>query len=201
MDGTSDFGIGLWPAIVLAIGWAYLLVSEERRKHNNGRPTLAPASETSKAIADLRSPIMPSPASRARQTFDEPQFLREASAAYEFILTRYAAGDMQQLANLLEPEVLAAFSAEDARRASAGETMALEFVALDSSEIVDSDFDDTMATIRVKFKSELFLSEDRIAAGGGTAATTFLRAIDIWTFHREYSSASSVWMLAATDSE
>jgi predicted lipid-binding transport protein (Tim44 family) len=78
--------------------------------------------------------------------------------------------------------------------------MALEFVALDSTEIVDREFDDTTATIRVKFKSELFLSEGQ-TDDKEAAAATLLRAIDIWTFRRKHSSASPVWMLAATDSE
>jgi predicted lipid-binding transport protein (Tim44 family) len=199
MDGTSDFSVGLWPAIVLAIGWAYFLVSEERRKHNSGGTSSAPVSGTSKAIAELRSSSRSSPASRARPTFDETLFLQQAGAAYEFILTRYAAGDMEKLAGLLEAEVLAAFSAETERRASAGEVMALEFVALDSTEIVDREFDDTTATIRVKFKSEIFLSEGQ-TDDKEAAAATLLRAIDIWTFRREHSSASPVWMLAATDS-
>ena len=106
---------------------------------------------------------------------------------------------MEKLAGLLEAEVLAAFSAETERRASAGEVMALEFVALDSTEIVDREFDDTTATIRVKFKSEIFLSEGQ-TDDKEAAAATLLRAIDIWTFRREHSSASPVWMLAATDS-
>jgi predicted lipid-binding transport protein (Tim44 family) len=199
MDGTSDFSVGLWPAIVLAIGWAYFLVSEERRKHNSGGTSSAPVSGTSKAIAELRSSSRSSPASRARPTFDETLFLQQASAAYEFILTRYAAGDMEKLVGLLEAEVLAAFSAETERRASAGEVMTLEFVALDSTEIVDREFDDITATIRVKFKSELFLSEGQ-TDDKEAAAATLLRAIDIWTFRREHSSASPVWMLAATDS-
>jgi predicted lipid-binding transport protein (Tim44 family) len=199
MDGTSDFSVGLWPAIVLAVGWAYFLVSEERRKHNSGGTSSAPVSGTSKAIAELRSSSRSSPASRARPTFDETLFLQQAGAAYEFILTRYAAGDMEKLAGLLEAEVLAAFSAETERRASAGEVMALEFVALDSTEIVDREFDDTTATIRVKFKSEIFLSEGQ-TDDKEAAAATLLRAIDIWTFRREHSSASPVWMLAATDS-
>jgi predicted lipid-binding transport protein (Tim44 family) len=33
------------------------------------------------------------------------------------------------------------------------------------------------------------------------AATTLLRAVDIWTFRRAHSSKSPVWTLAATDTE
>lgn len=200
MDGTSDFSVGLWPTIMLAIGWAYFLVSEERRKHDSGGASSAPASGT-KAIAELRSSILPSPASLTGRTFDEALFLQRAGAAYEFILTRFAAGDMKGLAGLLEADVLAAFSAETARRASADEVMTLEFVGLESAEIVHRQFDETTATIRVKFESELFLSGVGQSDDEGTAAATLLRAIDIWTFRREHSSGSPVWMLAATDSE
>jgi predicted lipid-binding transport protein (Tim44 family) len=200
MDGTSEIGISLWPAIAVAIGWAYLLVFQELHKRNSG-DALGPASVTSRALAELRSSTLRAPAALAEQAFDETLFLQQAGVAYEFILTRYAAGDMEKLVGLLEPEVFEAFSAETAQRASAGETMALEFVALETCEIIDTDFDELDATIRVRFESELFLSEGSDAAGGDMAATTLLRAVDIWTFRRAHSSKSPVWTLAATDTE
>jgi predicted lipid-binding transport protein (Tim44 family) len=193
MDGTSETGISLWPAIAVAIGWAYLLVFQELHRRNSGGTSAKPTANTSKALAEIRSP--------AEQAFDAPLFLQQAGAAYEFILTRYAAGDMEKLAGLLDAEVFEAFSAETARRVSAGETMTLEFVALETCKIVDTEFDELEAAIRVRFESELFLSEGREAAEGDTTATTLLRAIDIWTFRREHSSNSPVWTLAATDSE
>jgi predicted lipid-binding transport protein (Tim44 family) len=177
----------------VAIGWAYLLVFQELHRRNSGGTSARPAAKTSKVLADLRS--------LAEQAFDAPLFLQQAGAAYEFILTRYAAGDMEKLAGLLDAEVFEAFSAETTRRVSAGETMTLEFVALETCKIVDAEFDELEAAIRVRFESELFLSEGREAAEGDTTATTLLRAIDIWTFRREHSSNSPVWTLAATDSE
>lgn len=200
MDGTSEIGINLWPAIAVAIGWVYLLVFQELHRHKGGGAPLAPAPATPKAPAEPRSSTSREPGP-TEQAFDEALFLQQAGAAYEFILTRYAAGDMERLSGLLDAEVFEAFSAETARRASAGETLALEFVALESCEIVDKEFDEAEATIRVRFGSELFLSEGQEATGGDTTATTLLRAVDIWTFRRERLSRSPVWKLVATDSE
>ncbi|MBN9066390.1 MAG: Tim44/TimA family putative adaptor protein [Rhizobiales bacterium] len=201
MDGTSEFGINLWPAIAIAIGWVYLLVFHELHKRDSGDMPDRPVSAASKAPAELRSSTLRRPASLAEQSFDETRFLDHAGAAYEFILARYAAGDMEKLSHLLDADVLEAFSAETARRAEAGETLALEFVGLESSRILDKRFGETEAAIRVRFESELFLSEGREPADGDATVTTLLRAVDIWTFRREYSSKSPVWTLAATDSE
>jgi len=200
MDGTSEIGIKLWPAIAVAVGWAYRLVFQELHGRNGSDASLGPASTTSKALAELRSSTLRTPAPLAGEAFDEARFLQQAGAAYEFILMRYAAGDMERLSELLDAEVLEAFSAEAARRASAGETMTLDFAALENCEIVDTEFGEVDATIRVKFESELFLSEGREAAGD-TTTITLLRAVDIWTFRRAYSSKSPVWKLAATDTE
>jgi predicted lipid-binding transport protein (Tim44 family) len=200
MEGTSELGINLWPAIAVAIGWVYLLVFQELHRRKGGDAPLAPAPTTPKALDELRSPASREPGP-AELAFDEALFLQQAGAAYEFILTRYAAGDMEGLSGLLDAEVFEAFSAETVRRASAGETLALEFVALESCEIVDKEFDEAEATIRVRFGSELFLSEGQEATGGDTTATTLLRAVDIWTFRRERLSRSPIWTLAATDSE
>lgn len=201
MEGVSEIGINLWPAIAVAIGWVYLLVFRGSHRRNCEDRPLGGAPATSQALAGLRSPTSREPGQPAEQAFDEALFLQQAGAAYEFILTRYAAGDMEGLSGLLDAEVFEAFSAEKARRASAGETLALEFVALESSEIVDTEFGEAEATIRVRFESELFLSEGQEAAGGDTTATTLLRTVDIWTFRRERLSQSPVWTLAATDSE
>lgn len=200
MDGTSEIGINLWPAIAVAIGWVYLLVFQELHRRNGEDRPLGPASKTSQALAELRSPTSREPGSPA-QAFDEALFLQRAGAAYEFILTRYAAGDMEKLSGLLDAEVFEAFTAETARRASAGETLTLEFVGLESSRILDKEFGDTEATIRVRFESELFLSEGQEVADTDTAATTLLRAVDIWTFRKERLSKSPIWTLAATDTE
>lgn len=212
MDGTSEIGINLWPAIAVAIGWVYLLVFQELHKRNgedkrnseegrNGKDRpLGPAPAASQTLAGLRPSTSREPGP-TEEAFDEALFLQQAGAAYEFILTRYAAGDMGKLSGLLDAEVFEAFSAETARRASAGETLALEFVALESSEIVGTEFDEAGATIRVRFESELFLSEGQEATGVDTTATTLLRAVDIWTFRRERLSRSPIWTLAATDSE
>jgi predicted lipid-binding transport protein (Tim44 family) len=200
MEGTSEAGINLWPAIAVAIGWVYLLVFQELHRGNGGDTPLGPAPVTSKALAELRTSTLRGPGSPA-QAFDEALFLQQAGAAYEFILARYAAGDMEKLSGLLDAEVFEAFSAETARRASTGETLTLEFVGLESSRILDKEFGETEAAIRVRFESELFLSEAREAVGGNTAATTLVRAVDIWTFRRERLSNSPVWMLAATDTE
>jgi predicted lipid-binding transport protein (Tim44 family) len=201
MDGSSETGINLWPAIAVAIGWAYLLVFQALHRRNSEDAPARPAFPASKALAELRSATLREQASPTEQVFDEELFLDQARAAYEFILTRYAAGDMENLAGLLDAEVFEAFSAETARRAAAGETLTLEFVGLESSRILDKEFGETETAIRVRFESELFLSEEKQAAGSGAAAATLLQAIDVWTFRRAHSSKSPVWTLVATDTE
>jgi predicted lipid-binding transport protein (Tim44 family) len=201
VNGEAEIGTSLWPAVALAIGWAYLLALQILQNRRGKDMPLAPASGTSKALAELRSSALRTPASLAERAFDEELFLEQAGVAYEFILTNYAAGDMERLAGLLEAEFFEAFSRETERRASANETMALELVALESSAILDREFAEKAATVRVRFESELFVSEGRHAPEGSTGAATLLRAIDIWTFRREHLSGSAVWTLSATDTE
>ncbi len=199
MTETTETGVSLAPVIFLAVYWAYLLVWHEWHKQH-GRDTLL--------SSGLPPPVAPSQAmspacnAAAGAAFNEAQFLGGAMRAYEFILKSYAAGRIDDLAPLLDPPVLEVFAREIERREANGRHLWLTFVALQQAEIVDTAFDELAAIVKVRFGSEIFVSERSNAADmPWQEAARLLQAVDLWTFRREHRSRAATWLLVATDTE
>jgi predicted lipid-binding transport protein (Tim44 family) len=133
-------------------------------------------------------------------SFTVPRFLDGARAAYEMIITAFAAGDEQTLKPLLARDVFEGFRRAIEERRRQGQTLELEFVGIDDARIIDGSLKGNIARLTVKFVSEVITAlkdrEGRVIEGDPGAVT---KVTDIWTFERDVTSADPNWTLVATE--
>jgi predicted lipid-binding transport protein (Tim44 family) len=136
----------------------------------------------------------------ADKNFDVKQFIAGARAAYEMIVTAYAAGDRRSLKNLLAREVYDGFDAVIREREARSETVETRFISIDSTEITNADLRGKVAQLTLRFVSQL-VSATRNRNGnvidGSPDAVT--KVTDVWTFAREVTSRDPNWNLIATE--
>jgi predicted lipid-binding transport protein (Tim44 family) len=136
----------------------------------------------------------------ADQTFDAKHFIAGARAAYEMIVTAFAAGDRKQLRDLLSREVFDGFDTAIGERESRNETAETRFVSIDASTITAAELRNRVAQITVRFVSKL-VSTTRDAAGAVVdgSAEKVTDVTDVWTFTRDTSSRDPNWKVVATE--
>lgn len=131
--------------------------------------------------------------------FDAAEFVSGAKAAYEMVVTAFAAGDKDTLRPLLSREVFNDFAGAIDDRAKRGETMETTFVGLRGTTITETQVNNRIAEVTVKFESEL-ISVTKDAQGHviGGHANSVDQVTDIWTFARDTRSRDPNWTLIAT---
>lgn len=138
----------------------------------------------------------------ADRSFDPDTFLTGARAAYEMIVTAFAAGDRDTLKALLSREVFDGFSGVIAEREKRGETITFTFVGIDRADIVEAGVSAGAAEVTVRFSSQMISvthSKDGAVVEGDAQKVAELT--DVWTFAREVRSSDPNWKLVATDAE
>jgi len=138
---------------------------------------------------------------RADPSFDPPQFLDGARAAFEIIVTAFANGDKDALQPLLSADVFQQFSGAIDERIAAKETLETRIIRLDEADIVEADLVRRTAQITVKLISQqinVTRAMDGSIVDGDPDHPT--EKTDYWTFGRETRSADPNWMLIATSS-
>jgi predicted lipid-binding transport protein (Tim44 family) len=131
--------------------------------------------------------------------FSVEAFISGAKAAYEMIVTAFAAGDRQTLSNLLDKDVYDNFVAAIAGRESRGETMTTHVVSIDAVMIDDAGMRNSSAQITLRFTSKLMsATHDKSGALIDGGLDKSIAMIDIWTFARDVSSRDPNWKLLAT---
>ncbi len=148
------------------------------------------------AEIDLR--IAPSglAALRARDpNFDAGRFLEGARAAYESIVTAFAAGDRAALRRLVAPQVLAGFEAVMAQRETEGREQKVEFTSTTRADLDNLDVTGDIARARVRFLAEL---RSRSKGPEGEAVDD-QRTAELWTFERKLTSKDPNWTLTRVD--
>ncbi len=139
------------------------------------------------AIGDADPSFMPKP------------FLEGAKAAYEMIVTAFAAGDRKTLRSLLDREVYEEFEQAIAERESAGHTVDLTFVGLPGIDITSAECDKKTAQITIRYKAEIVSAthdDSGSLVEGNTDQVVTIK--DEWTFARPIRSRDPNWKLVAT---
>ncbi len=170
------------------------------------RPQLA-VIEGGENIADFVDPE--SDAARALRQMKEAEpgwsirdFLEGAKAAYEMILMAYERGNVEEVRDLVDPEIYAAFREAVAEREARGLSVEAQFVGIRDASITDAWFDPESgeAEVTVSFTGELISTvrnaEGDIVEGSPTAIR---RQKDVWTFARKMGSSDPNWTLVSTD--
>ncbi len=132
--------------------------------------------------------------------FDVAQFLNGAQSAYRMTLEAFWKGDENVLADLVEADVLAAFSEAIEQRREAGQTLDNRLIRVDSAKIVDAQVHGREARITVRFDADIAaVTRD---ADGNVIAGSLSDAVethDVWTFARMLKSGDPNWKLVDTD--
>lgn len=189
------------------------VVSMPRRE----RETVAagPAPEDLQTDAEERIKSYPSvePAARAGLIeiarldpgFDPESFIRGAKQAYEMIVTAFAEGNRKLLRDLLSRDVYESFTRAITEREGRSDQVDQSFVGIDKADILESEVKSGIASITVRFVSQL-ISATRDKAGAIIAGDPqrIKEVTDIWTFSRDVSTAKARanpnWRLIATQS-
>jgi predicted lipid-binding transport protein (Tim44 family) len=132
-------------------------------------------------------------------TFMPKPFLEGAKAAYEMIVTAFAAGDRKTLKSMLDKDVYDGFEQVISERESAGQKVDFTFVGLPGIDISEVDFDKKTAQITIRYKAEI-VSATRAADGTLVEgnADQVMTIKDEWTFARNVRSRDPNWKLVAT---
>ena len=138
--------------------------------------------------------------SAADSSFDAKHFITGARAAYEMIVTAFAAGDRRQLRSLLSREVFDGFDAAITERENRGETAETRFVSIDGSTITSAELRNRTAQITIRFVSKLVsATRDRSGTVIDGNAEKVTDVTDVWTFARDVSSRDPNWKVVATE--
>ena len=131
--------------------------------------------------------------------FDNDDFLRGASNAYETIVTNFENGNKDALKSLLSEDVMNSFSSVIDERNSRNETVEFNFIGIEKSEIVHKDLKKNPMEVSVRFISEMITciknSKDEVISG---SLNQVQKITDIWTFEKYSNRKGSNWLLVAT---
>jgi predicted lipid-binding transport protein (Tim44 family) len=137
---------------------------------------------------------------REDKSFDVKHFIAGARAAYEMIVTAYAAGDRRTLKSLLSRDVYDGFEAAIRDREAKGETAESRFVSIDKSDIAGAELRGHTAQITIRFVSQLVsVTRDRNGSVVDGSPDRVTDVTDVWTFARDLSSRDPNWKLVATE--
>jgi predicted lipid-binding transport protein (Tim44 family) len=138
----------------------------------------------------------------ADRSFEKEHFIKGARAAYEMILTAFAACDRTTLKPLLSEEVFAAFESVMRRREAAGEKATLTLVGFDDVKIIAATLKGNLAEVTLAFGAKLIsaISNAQGVVIDGDAASVH-DVTDVWTFARDVHARDPNWTLVATSSE
>lgn len=161
-----------------------------------------PVAERWKGVAEPGSPVARGldEIARAEGGFDARGFLDGARAAYEMIVTAFAAGDRKTLKPLLAKEVFDCFSTAIGEREARGETVESSFVSIEKAELTGAETVGRTAQLTVRFVSKLITAtRDRSGQVIDGSATEIADLVDVWTFARETGSRDPNWRLVSTE--
>lgn len=162
-----------------------------------------PSAERWKGVAETGSPTAAGLDAivAADSSFDVQHFLTGARAAYEMVVTAFAAGDRRQLRGLLSREVYDGFDAAISEREARGETVESKFISIDSATVNAAELRGrSTAQLTVRFVSKLVsATRDRSGAVIDGNAEKVTDVTDLWTFARDVSSRDPNWKVVATE--
>jgi predicted lipid-binding transport protein (Tim44 family) len=173
----------------------------------------APALEASVSTAETRIKAYPvtDPAitnglleiAKLDTSLDPESFLDGARRAYEMIVSAFAEGNRRVLKDLLSREVYDGFVGAISDRESRDEKVEQQFVGIKKAELVEAELKNGIASLTVRFVSELISAVKNKAGDVISGDTQTIKGVtDIWTFSRDVSTAKARsnpdWKLVAT---
>ncbi len=178
--------------------------AEERVVLAPATPRLADAPQESREIVNRhiepRAELGVRSIIAADSSFDVPQFIEGAKAAYKMILEAFWKGDTETLKWLVDDEVRESFDQAISERASAGHVLENRLVSIERAVISDASLEGRVARIKVSIEADIAATtrdaEGNLVSGSMTDA---VEAREIWTFARTLKSSDPNWKLVETD--
>lgn len=178
--------------------------TENAGRENAPQPVAEPIAPRVSSIDEFAAPGSPlaqalTEIQLADSSFDPGTFMSGARAAYEMIISAFAAGDKKTLQPLLSDEVFKSFAGVVDTRAKNKQTIEQTFIGINKSSVSGAALTDRIAEITIKFVSEL-ISVTKNADGAvieGDPNLVF-KVTDIWTFSRDTKSSDPNWRVSAT---
>ena len=133
-------------------------------------------------------------------SFNEKEFISGSRAAFSWIVSAFADGDVVKLEPLLGPKLFKSFEQAIQERADAGEKLETKIVSIKSAQIDEVSVESNTAAVTVEFISDQIKvvrdSEENIVDGD---PDTIESLTDLWTFNRDVTSPSPNWILTRTE--
>ena len=138
---------------------------------------------------------------RADRQFNENEFIKGATAAFNMILTAFAEGDQAQPKRLLSYELFQSFMQTIHDRTAAKETLEIKVNDIREVSILNVELADSVASITVHFHTiQHRIARDENGDVMDDSDVEPREFIDIWTFERDLTEADPNWKLAETES-
>lgn len=131
--------------------------------------------------------------------FEPDEFIVGAKAAFEIVVSAFAAGDRDALRPLLSRDVYGNFAGAIDERARGREQMETVIVGIKGAEIIEAELDGRKGLVTVKFVSEqINVTRDQDGKVTEGDPERIVVVTDIWTFQRDTRSSDPNWSLVAT---
>ena len=135
-------------------------------------------------------------------SFDEKaktDFKKGAKIAYESIITDFSAGNLKNIKNLLDKEIINNFGEAIKERKNKGLVSETTFIGINSADIKNFKQTNNIFEVTVDFVSEIIScvkdKEKKIVSGN---PEKIKKVYDTWKFCRSIKSASPNWLLIDT---
>lgn len=136
----------------------------------------------------------------ADRSFDVPQFVEGAKAAYRQILEAFWRGDRDELAWLCDADVLASFGDAITAREGEGHVLENRLVRIDKAQVSDASLNGRIAHVTMRFDADIAaVTRDRNGTVIAGSMTDAVPTHDVWTFSRDIRSSDPNWKLVETD--
>ncbi len=192
-----------------------------KRTGHEQEPALRPAEERAKVTVLQPRPVSDIPGDSVRladgliapggeagvraliaadRSFDVPQFVDGAKAAYKMVLEAFWRGDRSELEWLCDTDVLASFEEAIAQREAAGHVLDNRLVRIDKAQIVSANVNGRIAEVSLRFEADIAaVTRDKDGTVVAGSLTDAVSTNDIWTFTRDLRSDDPNWKLSETD--
>jgi len=136
---------------------------------------------------------------KADSEFSEEYFIKGARKVFEMVLKAFTQGDKDALKKLLSDDIYKSFINVVDSRATTNMFDEKVLVSILSSEIIDAELQDNLATIKVKFVSEqINIVKNQQGALVQGDPSKIERIHDTWSFARNLKSSNFNWLITAT---
>tara|TARA_R100001143_G_C3298063_1_gene104313 strand:+ start:31 stop:633 length:603 start_codon:yes stop_codon:yes gene_type:complete len=154
---------------------------DEKPKSAEISPAMADGETGSKWVVDM----------------DPALFLDGARKAYALVVEGFAKGDRDALRPLLTPKVYSRYEKAIADRESRDQTTVTEIDRIAESEILESQQDGQVFSVKVRFKADISTeTKDKDGQRVSGDLTRLNTVEEIWTFEKDAGSRDPNWKLA-----